>query len=455
MVAIVVGLLLTPPVNPPKNVILMIADGTGFTSYDAAAMYEGRLGKEVFQGKGWMQLAMSTYPLRPEKAPSFTGKQDPNLVYLSAKAWDKINGYAWLKDTATDSGASATVYSTGTKTYRHSICWSDLDKPIPNMADICRKKGKSLGVVTTVEWADATPAAMVAHNRNRDNHAEIAREMIGSSSVDVIMGACHPWFDGSGKRRMRMEGADWVGSGDYFTKPYRSLDGTRLIETKADFEALAKGKLNMMGNKRLVGTAQVSGALQLNRAPSKDWNKDGKIDGEDNKVAPAYVDPKLTTVPSLSTMALGALNIVSKNPKGFFLMIEGGAVDHANHFNWPGRMIEEAHDFFRTVETVSQWVARNGGWEKNLVIVTTDHECGFVLGPKSDTIPFDPIVNNGKWKMPGFRHNSGGHTNALVPVFARGPGSTELKSLATKTDPVRGKYIDNTDIFRIIRPAFN
>lgn len=277
--------------------------------------------------------------------------------------------------------------------------------------------------------------------------------MVEKSGVDVIMGACHPWYDGNGKRRSQMAGADWVGNQDYITKPIPTWNGIRFIEAKADFEALAEGKLDLKGCKRLVGTAQVSGALQLNRTPTRDWNKDGKLIREDNKLAPANVDPKLTTVPSLSTMALGALNLVKKNPKGFFLMVEGGAVDHANHFNWPGRMIEEAVDFFRTVETVCQWVAKNGGWDKNLVVVTTDHECGFVLGPNSDTVPFDPIVNNGKWKMPGFRHNSGGHTNALVPIFARGPGAARLQSFATKTDPVRGKYMDNTDLIRIIRPA--
>lgn len=445
-------LALIAPAEPPRNVILMIADGCGYNSYAAGAMYEGRVGKEVFNGPGWVEHPMSTYPLRMEKTPSMTGRQDPNLVYNPAKAWDKANGYKWLTETPTDSGASATAYATGQKTYKHSISWSDRDRPIVNVHDLFKRAGKAVGVVTSVEWSDATPAAMIAHNRNRDNRAEIAQEMSQNSQADVIMGACHPWYDGSGKRRATMGDASWVGDREIFVKPMDERDGIRLIETKADFEALAAGKLDMKGNRRLIGTARVADGLQVSRA-TKDWNHDGKEDGEDNKVAPVFGDPLNKTVPTLDTMALGALRLLSQNKKGFFLMVEGGAVDHANHFNWPARSVEEAVAFFRTVETVSKWVERNGGWKRNLVIVTADHECGFVLGPKSDTIPFDPIVDHGRGKMPGIRHNSGGHTNALIPVFARGVGAERLAGFATRIDPLRGRYLDNTDIFKIIRPS--
>ncbi|RYG42619.1 alkaline phosphatase [bacterium] len=438
-----------PPAEPAKNVILMIADGCGYNSYAAGAMADGRLGEEIFDGPGWVTRAMSTYPLRLEKAPGLTGRQDPNLVYDPAKAWDKTTGYKWLTDTPTDSGASATVYATGEKTYRHAISWSDLDRPLTNVHDRYTAAGKAVGVVTSVEWSDATPAAMIAHNRNRDHRGEIAREMVERSKAAVIFGAGHPWYDGDGKRRPALGDAGWVGERDYFTTPMDTWNGVRLIETKADFEALAKGRLDMKGCRRIVGTVQADAGLQIGRA-TRDWNGDGKTDGADNKVAPLYGDPFLTTVPDLGTMATGALNVLSKNPKGFFLMVEGGAVDHANHFNWPARSVEEAIAFFRTVETVSGWIERHGGWRRNLLVVTTDHECGFVLGPNSEEVPFDPIVDLGKGKVPGLRQNSGGHTNALVPVYARGAGVEALEGFATKTDPVRGPYLDNTDLAKLL-----
>ncbi len=443
--------MILPPILPPaRNVILMIADGCGYNSFVGAAMAEGRRGREIFDGPEWTRFAMSTHPLRTAEKPGGMGIQDPNVVYDPVKAWNRNDAYKWLKDSATDSGASATTYSTGKKTYNHAICWSDLDAPIPNVNDLFKRVGKAVGVVTSVEWSDATPAAMVAHNRDRDRHVEIAREMVEKSCVDVIMGACHPWYDGAGARREKMGGADWVGDRTYFTTPIDTYGSVRLIETKADFDALAKGRLDMKGRKRLIGTAQVAGGLQINR-PTRDWSGDGKLDGDDQKAAPLNGDPFLKTVPTLNTMALGALHLLEKNPKGFFLMVEGGAVDHGNHFNWPARSLEEAQSFFRVVETVSKWVEDHGGWSRNLMIVTTDHDCGLVWGPNSDKVSFEPLVDRGKGKVPGMRQNHTGHANSLVPIYARGAGAESLVGYATKRDPVRGRYLDNIDVNKLIR----
>ncbi len=437
--------------KPAKNVILMIADGTGFNAYAAAAMYEGRYGKEVFDGKGWLHLAASTYPLNRSSKPQTTGQQDPNLVYSPEKAWDKADRYAWLVATCTDSAAAATALATGVKTFNNAIGWSDMGKPLDNVHQVFKSLGKATGVITTVPWSHATPAGMVAHNKTRNDYAGIAQEMAERSGVDVIMGSGHPWYDDNGKRLAKMGSANYVG-GALFTTPAATWGKVRLIETKADFQALAKGQLDMMGCTRLIGTAQASATLQQGRG-TKDWNGDGKVNAEDIKVAPAYGDPMNKNVPSLATMTSGALNLLSKNEKGFFLMVEGGAVDWANHANQPGRMIEEAEGFFRAVETVSNWVKSHGGWAQNLVIVTADHETGCLWGPDSNTDPFQAIVNNGKGKMPGLRYNTNDHTNSLVPLYARGAGASEFIELAVNTDPVRGKYVNNTDVFKVMAKA--
>jgi alkaline phosphatase len=434
-----------------KNVILMIADGTGFNAYAAAAMYEGRYGKEVFNGKGWIKLAVSTYPLNQSSKPQRTGIQDPKLVYSPDKAWDKSDAYKWLKATPTDSAAAATAMGTGVKTYNNSIGWSDMNEPLSNVHYLFKKEGKATGVITTVPWSHATPAGMVARTKSRNNYKGIAKEMIEQSGMDVIMGGGHPWYDADGKRVAKMGSADYVG-GSLFTTASDKWNGVRLIESKSDFEALAKGTLNLENCSRLIGTARVEETLQQGRS-TKDWNKDGKVDDKDIKVAPVGGDPFNDGVPSLETMTQGALRLLSKNRNGFFLMVEGGAVDWANHSNQPGRMIEEATEFFRAVESVDQWVAKHGGWSNNLVIVTADHETGCLWGPGSDKTIFDPIVDLGKGKIPGLRYNYGSHTNSLVPLFARGAGAEEFIKLAKLKDPVRGNYVNNTDIFMVMKKS--
>ena len=86
-------------------------------------------------------------------------------------------------------------------------------------------------------------------------------------------------------------------------------------------------------------------------------------------------------------MSKAAINCLDKNPKGFYLMIEGGAVDWANHANQPARMVEEQIDFVEAVEAVAGWVETHGGWDETLLILTADHECGLLWGPESERSP--------------------------------------------------------------------
>ncbi len=81
-------------------------------------------------------------------------------------------------------------------------------------------------------------------------------------------------------------------------------------------------------------------------------------------------------------------------------MVEGGAVDWAAHANQSGRVIEEEIDFNHSVEAVVEWVEKNSNWGETLVIVTGDHETGYLTGPGSDPA-WMPLVNNGAGYLPG------------------------------------------------------
>ncbi len=166
-----------------------------------------------------------------------------------------------------------------------------------------------------------------------------------------------------------------------------------------------------------------------------------------------------STVPDLATMTKGAMNVLEEDEDGFFLMIEGGAVDWAGHANQTGRMIEEQADFNKAVDAVVAWVQKHSDWEETLLIVTGDHETGNLWGPGSGIVNgvanYTSVVNNGKGNVPGVKWNSGGHTNQLIPLFAKGTAANLLKTYVRTSDPVRGAYIDNTDmadlLFRAIQ----
>lgn len=410
----------------PKNIIIMISDGCGYNQIDTTSFYQyGKTGKQVYE-KFPIKLGMSTY--------SVFGSYDIN------KAW---TDFSYVNNLPTDSAAASTAMSTGIKTYDAGI-GVDIDgKPIKNILETVEELGKSTGVVTTVEFSHATPAGFVAHNANRNNYEEIAKEMILFSKIDVIMGAGNPWYNDNGQKLSAAQLYEYVGgeatwdgllNGSLNTSDADGdgiSDKWTLIQTREEFKKLSKGKTP----KRLIGVPQVATTLQQARSG-------------DDKANP-YVVPQNTDVPNLSEMTSGALNVLDNNKKGFFLMIEGGAIDWAGHADQSGRLIEEEIDFNKSVESVVNWINKSSSWKETLLIVTSDHETGYLAGPGSNPT-WQEVVNNGKGNMPGFVWNSTSHTNNLVPIFAKGVGVNILASYANQTDLRRGRYIDNTEIAKTV-----
>ena len=103
---------------------------------------------------------------------------------------------------------------------------------------------------------------------------------------------------------------------------------------------------------------------------------------------------------------------------------------------------------------------RNSSWDETLVIVTGDHETGYLWGPGSGADAtgqgtWIPLASSGEDTVPAMQFNSGDHTNSLIPFFARGEGAADLRAAAMKADPIRGKYLDNTDIAKQLAKAMD
>jgi alkaline phosphatase len=109
-------------------------------------------------------------------------------------------------------------------------------------------------------------------------------------------------------------------------------------------------------------------------------------------------------------------------------------------------------DFVASVRAVQAWVEDNGGWEKTLLVVTADHD-HLLGGPEAHEVPFQPLGDNGAGKLPSYRWLSSGHSNHLVPVFARGVGADRLLALIAGEDPFRGRYVDQADVYKTMREA--
>jgi len=429
------------PPSPVRNIIIMIGDGMGYNHVEAASLYRfGETGGQVYCSFP-VQFGMSTH--------SYDGtKYDPD------KAWTDFN---FVRSFPTDSAASATALSTGVKTSYKTVGRQYYGGVIENLMERAEKYSKATGVVSSVPFAHATPACYVAHNISRYSYEDIAREMIKQSRLEVIMGTGHPLYDDDGGLLNEPMHYEMVGGKQVWERLLAGMIGSdadgdlesdpwTLVQTREEFLALTSGETP----KRVIGIPQVHTTLQLRRRgvdlPS-DRSNVTVID------TTPFETPYNKGVPTLAEMSLAALSVLSRSPSGgdhgFVVMIEGGAIDWAAHANRSARFIEEQIDFDKAVEAVIEWVDQNSNWDETLLIVTADHETGYLLGPDSNP-EWTPLLNNGKGKLPGLQWNSKGHTNSLVPLYAKGRAAALLEQYADETDPVRGRYVDNTEIAKLI-----
>jgi alkaline phosphatase len=409
--------------SAPVNVILLISDGAGYNSFAAASYYQhGQLGQQIYDT--WpVQLACTTFALDESGEP---------MGYDPAVAYDMSLPYV----PATDSAAAATAIYTGVKTLGGRISVGADDQPLTTIGQLARAEGMRVGVVTSVPLSHATPGALAAHNVDRGNYAEITTEMLSGEVLDVVIGCGHPEFDITGQpvTELTDENYAYVGGREMWARLAAGETDWTLVDSADHFEALAAG--TAAAPERLLGVPQVHLTLQQQRL--------GQTMGE--------LDPDM---PSLETLTLAALNTLAADGEPFLLVIEGGAVDWANHNGQGGRMIEEQMDFNATVEAVMAWLEQRGLTDETLVIVTADHETGDLRGPIDEAtgLPTPDVISQGIGEKPNGLYATGGHTNHLVPLFATGPGSEQFNALIDGTDPLRGDYVDNTDIFAVIRAA--
>ncbi len=226
----------------------------------------------------------------------------------------------------TDSAAGATALACGVSTLNGVIAMDPQGKPLPTCLEDARAKGKHTGLVTTATITDATPACFAAHVGSRGEQDEIAAQYVRDGGADVLFGGGAKHF----KKKVLAESAD---------------KGWKTVTTAEELAALPAATPKALG---LFADGNVPFALD-------------RIHGDHPQT------------PSLPDMTKKALEILGRDDAGFFLMVEGGRIDHACHGNDAPAALGELREFDAAIGLCEDFGRAH---PDTLVIVTADHETG-------------------------------------------------------------------------------
>jgi len=308
-----------------KNVILFIGDGLSVAHRTAARI----LSKGLKEGRYGGELAIDDMP---------------HMALVSTSGTDSV---------VTDSANSMSAYTTGHKTCVNAMgvyCArnkSNLDHPrVETISELVKRtRGMAVGVVTNTEIEDATPAAMVAHNRLRADYNNIVKDFF-AVQPEVILGGGTPNF-----LAKSTAGSKRIDEDDYIRK-FRDA-GYAYVTTNAELSA-AKGANKLLG---LFNPSNIDGALD------RFFLKKGTV-------------AKFPDQPDLTDQVRAALDALSKNDKGFVLMVESGRIDKYSHsLDWE-RAVYDTIMLDNAVKVAKDFAA---GRDDTLIVVVADHAHGVAI----------------------------------------------------------------------------
>ena len=353
--------------RPARNIIILLGDGMGAAHRTAARI----IGRGYAQGKAQGRLAMDTFPV--------TG-----MVMTSS-----------LDGIVTDSSPGMSNYVTGNKSANNQQgVWPDdtadaFDNPrIEYLSEyLHRTQGKALGIVTTADVFDATPAAMAVHTSNRGYGTGIVDQFLDDrhlSGLAVLMGGGRKWFlpngdalkaDGS-REGQPMNGSQRDKRSDYelpvdIVAGWGASRGSRDPQRDliADFEqagfAYASDKTSLLA--KAPGASKLLGLFALSNM-NVAFDKIGGRRGSSAIVQ----DYGLPDQPMLDEMARVALDTLGRHKQGFVALIEGASIDKQSHLMDTDRWLLEVIEFDRAVQVAKDFADRH---PDTIVLVTADHEC--------------------------------------------------------------------------------
>lgn len=441
-----------------KNIIFFLGDGMGPTTVTAARIYkyqeEGQLNLEKFERTARIKTYSNdaqTTDSAPSMAAYMTGiKANNEVISMSA---DTVA-------TAVTSGT--TIPYTNTT----SACSTTNGSAVTTILELAKANGKSVGAISTTELTHATPAATFSHICNRNAQYDIAAQLVpGGTGFNSALGTGVDVLMGGGRNQFTPY--------DVTTNNKGRADGRNLLTELGSGYTVAATKAEMVA---APNTGKFIGL----------YSSTGQMEYELDRVAHVAAGTGLgATQPSLAEMTSKAIDILSQNTSGYFLMVEGGRIDHALHGTNAKRVLEDTIAFDDAIKVALDKVKLTDPTLANtLIVVTADHDHtmtfnGYVKrgnpilgistgidgnpildknGATSTTLVFgngpnrpatrttlsSATVTADNYKQEtGVRLSSETHGGGDVALYATGAGAKIFKGT-----------LDNTKVFGLLKTAF-
>ena len=363
--------------KPAKNVILLIGDGMGDSEITAARNYA--------EGAGGFFKGIDALPL--------TGQ-------YTHYSLDKKTG---KPDYVTDSAASATAWTTGVKTYHGALGVDIHENAHQTILELAKAAGLATGNVSTAELQDATPAALVAHVTSRKCYGPtVTSEKCPSNALEK---------GGKGLREQA------------------EARGYQIVTDAASLAAATEASQD----KPLLGLFADGNMPVRWEGPKASYH--GNIDKPPVTCTP---NPKRdASVPTLAQMTEKAIDLLSRNEKGFFLQVEGASIDKQDHAANPCGQIGETVDLDEAVQKALEFARKDGN---TLVIVTADHAHASQIIPADSKAPgLTQALNthDGAVMVMSYGNSeeeSMEHTGTQLRIAAYGPHAANVVGLTDQTD---------------------
>ena len=443
-----------PSGSPTKNVLFFLGDGMGITTMTAARIYS--VGEDG-------DLTMDTLP---ETAFVHTFSNDAQVTDSAPSMAAYMTGVKMNNEVISMTAETKATDAAGKPYHTNfdSTCPTTNGKSVPTLLEQMKAAGYGTGVVSTTRITHATPAATYSHVCHRDAENTIAAALVPG---------------GAGYNSALTDGVDVIfgGGTSYFTA---KADGGKRNDSRNLLTEFKTQKYSVAANKADFDKLPVDGS---------------KIVGLFTKDHMAYdLDRDASKEPSLAEMTGKAIDALSAKKKGFFLMVEGGRIDHALHATNARRALQDTVAFDNAIKTALEKMQKvDPGLKNTLVVVTADHdhtlnlngyarrtgmtEAGkpgvlglvknYVDGKASSDVDGNPYTIIGFGNGPSRLATRGAISDsaleskdylqeAVVPLASETHGGADvfLGAQGMGADSFSG-VIENTDVFKLIKKSLS